>query len=228
MIKSVLLDLDDTLLDFHKAEEIALRETLIRMELEPRSDTIALYSTINAGLWEMLEQGRIQRQQILTQRFDRLFAALGVNRSAGEAKEIYGGLLGTGHYFMPGAPELLEELSPCYDLYLASNGSVDVQESRIASAGIAHYFKGIFLSQQLGADKPQKGFFDGCFRAIPHFSHESTIMVGDSLTSDICGGIRAGIHTCWYNPDGKPRRQDILPEYEINQLGELPPLLEKI
>ncbi len=224
----VLLDLDDTILDFHKAEAAALAKTLEHLGIESEESTIRRYSQINAERWELLEQGVITREEVKISRFNMLFEELGVERSGYEAQHIYEKLLGIGHYFMPGAEELLKELYGKYDLYIVSNGNLSVQDSRIASAGIAKYFKEIFVSQKIGYDKPQKEFFDVCFARIPGFEKERAIIVGDSLTSDIRGGINAGIKTCWYNPNRKPEREDIVPDYRISALQELPKLLEEI
>ena len=224
----VLLDLDDTILDFHKAEANAVSKTLLQLGIEPRESTVQRYSQINAGRWELLEQGLITREEVLTSRFEMLFAELGVERSGTEAQKIYEELLGKGHWFMPGAEELLEALYGKYPLYIVSNGNLSVQEGRIASSGIAKYFGEIFISQQIGFDKPRKEFFDACFARIPGFDRERSIIVGDSLSSDIRGGINAGIKTCWYNPRGKAAREDIRPDYSIAELNELPGLLSEI
>ena len=129
---------------------------------------------------------------------------------------------------IPGALELLRELAPRYDLYLASNGAAAVQYSRLKKAGIGAYFKGVFISEEVGCDKPGKAFFDRCFAAIPNFHRMTALMVGDSLTSDIQGGINAEIRTCLYCPEGETSRRDIIPDFVIRRLGELPPLLETL
>ncbi len=225
MIKTVLLDLDNTLLDFYRAEEAAILGTLQDMHIDPKPGIAARYSAINAGQWALIEQGQTTRERALVRRFELLLEELGADRSAAEMKNIYEKRLACGHFFMPGAPELLEALYPVYDLYLASNGTTAVQQGRLKSAGISHYFKEIFLSQQLGANKPDPAFFERCFEKIPGFRRENTVIVGDSLTSDIQGGMSAGIHTCWFNRDGIPGRSSIVPEAEISELGELPALL---
>ena len=120
----------------------------------------------------------------------------------------------------------MKDLSPRYDLYLASNGAAAVQHPRLDDSGIRPYFKGIFISEELGADKPSKAFFDACFAAIPGFRTEEAVMVGDSLTSDIRGGRDAGLRTVWFNPQGREPRADIRPDYTIHALSELPSLLE--
>ena len=109
---------------------------------------------------------------------------------------------------------------------MASNGTTTVQQGRIASAGIAGYFENIFISQEIGINKPDKGYFDRCFSEIPNFDLAKTIIVGDSLTSDMLGGQNAGIATCWVNPNRKQRREDIRVDYEIESLSQLEDLLE--
>ena len=225
---SVFLDLDDTILDFHKAEAEAIAITLRGAGIEPSAENVALYSRINAALWRKLEEGAITRPRLLVQRFEELFAALGVEGDAEATRHCYEDHLGRGHWFIPGAPELLETLKGKYELYLASNGNVHIQKGRLDSAGIRPYFKNIFVSEEVGHNKPSKAYFDVCFAAIEGFDKAKAIIVGDSLSSDILGGINAGIKTCWFNPQGKPGREDIVPDYEIRALWELPELLERV
>ena len=228
MIRFVLLDLDDTLLDFHRAEAAAIRKTLAAQGVEPTETAVRRYSEINAAHWRRLETGEITRVQVLTGRFSQLFSELGVQRDAEQTWCIYEGHLSRGHYFIPGAEALLEALYPKYALYLVSNGNASVQEGRLESARISHYFQEIFISERIGADKPQKAFFDRCFARIPGFERTQAILVGDSPTSDILGGINAGVRTCWFNPHHRPPHPTLRPDYEICALEELPNLLERI
>lgn len=225
---AVMLDVDDTLLDFKKAERAALSKALTQLGLPADEKILAEYSEINISQWELLELGKLSRKQVLEGRFDILFRRHGINFPGAEANAMYEELLSIGHYFMPGAPELLEALKGKYDLYIASNGVAKVQAGRLGSAGIAPYFKGIFISESMGADKPSKEYFDLCFAKMENFDPERTIIVGDSLTSDIRGGINAGIKTCWVNHRRRPPRDDIKPDWTIYSLTELPPLLERI
>lgn len=224
----VLLDVDDTILDFHKAEAVALTKTLTDMGIEPLDSTLKRYSQINARQWELLEEGKLTREQVLTCRFEILFDELGVEHSGYEARKLYENYLSIGHYFMEGAPELLEALYGKYELYIVSNGTGVVQAGRIKSAGIARYFEDIFISENIGFNKPSAEFFIRCFERIPGFDKSRAMIVGDSLTSDIRGGINAGIKTCWFNPMAKSQREDIPADYEIHALSELPALLERI
>lgn len=228
MIRNVLFDLDDTLFDFHKAEKIALTKTLVHFGIDPTEETLALYSTINAAHWKRLELGEISREEVKVGRYRELFKTIGVECDPVKATAYYESMLAIGHYFMPGAPELLEELYGKYRLYIVSNGTAKVQEGRIGSSGIAKYMDGIFISQILDANKPDKQFFDICFAEIPDFLLSETIIIGDSLSSDIKGGINAGITTVWFNPKGIENDSDIKPDYTINELSEVPGLLSQI
>lgn len=229
MIKYVLLDIDDTLLDFGKAEAAAIKKTFERIGIPATDEVIARYSEINNAQWSALERGELTRQQVLVRRFDILFEELGIAGVPSEmAQASYEYLLGIGHYFIDGAVELLEALKDKYELYIVSNGTACVQDSRLASAGIAPYFKDIFISERIGADKPSREFFDRAFSRIEGFEREKAIIVGDRLSSDILGGINAGISTCWFNPKRLPPDPDIPADYEIHALNELPELLKNL
>ena len=217
-----------TLFDFHKAEKIALTKTLVHFGIDPTEEILALYSTINAAHWKRLELGEISREEVKVGRYRELFKTIGVECDPVKATAYYESMLAIGHYFMPGAPELLEELYRKYRLYIVSNGTAKVQEGRIGSSGIAKYMDGIFISQILGANKPDKQFFDICFAEIPDFSLSETVIIGDSLSSDIKGGINAGITTVWFNPKGIENDNNIKPDYTIKELSEVPGLLSQI
>lgn len=228
MIKHVFLDLDDTLLDFHLAEHIAIKATFEAMGVPSDDATIERYSKINRSCWERLERGEWTRREVLVGRFRMLYEELGASADPEATQQMYEDTLCIGHYFLPGAEELLDTLFGKYRLYITSNGTARVQDSRIESSGIAKYFDGIFISQRVGADKPSPLFFETVFAAIPDFRKDEAVIVGDSLTSDIKGGIDAGIRTVYFNPHSRTGREDIIPDYEIRSLGELAELLERL
>jgi len=228
MIEFVLLDIDDTILDFKKAEANAIRKTFTELGIPADDALIRRYSEINLTQWERLERGEITRQQVLLNRFDLLFEEIGVNASSEAAQEKYEYLLGIGHWFIDGADELLKTLHGKYKLYIVSNGTANVQDRRLISADIGRYFEGIFISERVGFNKPAKEFFDTALGSIEGFDRDKAILLGDSLTSDILGGINAGIKTCWFNPQGKPNNRGIIPDFEIKSLSEFPKLLESI
>ena len=227
-MRYIFLDLDDTILDFRQAERQALSRTLEHFRVDPAPAVLDRYHELNRRQWELLEEGKLTRPQVLVRRFQLLFDELGVCADPEAVCRRYEEQLALGHFFVPGAPELLEALHTGYDLYLATNGTPADQNSRIESAGIARYFRDIFISERLGANKPSPAFFRACFDAIPGFDPAAAIVVGDSLTSDIRGALNAGLRSCWYNPGDLPPRPDIPPDYTIRDLSELPPLLERL
>ena len=228
MIQTIFFDLDDTLLDFRKAEAESLKRTLPVFGIDPTPAVLERYHEINAAQWRLLEEGKLTREQVLLRRYELLFEELGLDGAPAEVCRLYEQNLASGHWVIPGAEELLETLSPQYDLYLATNGTAVVQHSRLKRTGLNRYFKGIFISEEMGADKPSPEYFRRCFEAIPGFDPAAAIIVGDSLTSDIRGGKNAGIRTCWFNPKGKEPHPDIRPDESIKSLSELPALLKKI
>ena len=223
--RSILIDIDDTLLDFGKAERAAISKAYRDYGIDPTPERLARYSEINIAQWEAMERGELTRSQVLLRRHELFFGELGVEVPIQEFEDRYRGYLGVGHYFMDGAEELLEYLYGKYDLYIASNGVAETQYSRMASAGIEKYFKGVFISETTGSHKPEKAYFDYCFARMEDFDSDKTLIIGDSLSSDIKGGLHAGIKTCWYNPKGKPGRFDIVPHYEIRDLKEIQKIL---
>lgn len=228
MVEFLFIDLDDTILDFHKAEHIALKKTLESFGIEPTETVCSRYSQINKIHWERLERKELTRQEVLVGRFAVLFEELNVAADASECARRYAENLSIGHYFLPGAQEAVERLSRKYKLYLASNGTARVQAGRLASANISRFFQDVFISQDMGADKPALEYFVRCFARIRGFDPARAMIVGDSLSSDILGGRNAGIATCWVNPDHKPGKPDIRPDYEIERLSQLETLLETI
>ena len=228
MYKILLLDLDDTILDFHKAERIALAKTIRDFGVEPTEEVLHRYHLINKWHWEQLELGKLTRQQVLTGRFQKLFAELEVQADPVEVQASYEKNLAIGHYFLPGAEEAVDALSKKYRLFLVSNGTASVQKGRMTSANLYRFFETVFVSQEIGYNKPSKAYFDACFARIPDFDPREALIVGDSLTSDILGGNNAGVDTCWVNPQHLPRREDIRVDYEIEALNQLPALLEAL
>ncbi len=224
MIKNILFDLDDTLLDFKKSERAALTKTLIHLDIEPTDENISTYSRINAEQWKLLELGKLTRDEVRLRRYSLFFEAIGVDRDPRAAGEYYESKLSLECFFIDGAIDLLNRLCGKYRMYVVSNGHSHVQRSRIKCADIAKYFDGIFISQEIGHTKPSAEFFDFCFENIEDFKREESLIIGDSLSSDIKGGKNAGIVTVWFNPHGADCK-DTVPDYEIKSLNELEKLL---
>ena len=228
MIEYLFLDLDDTILDFQKAEQVALHRALKDVGLESTPEITERYSRINMACWKAMERGELIRERLKVIRFEKLFSEFGISGDAHALSEIYMTYLAQGHWFLPGAEEAVEQLSKQYRLFLASNGTPSVQQGRMTSANLYRFFEQCFVSEELGAAKPSRQFFERAFSRIEGFDPSRAMMVGDSLSSDIQGGINAGIRTCWVNTNGYPPKPEIQPDYEIAALSQLGELLETI
>ena len=228
MIEFLFLDLDDTILDFRKAERLAIVKTFQDFGIPPTDGVLHRYHLINKACWERLERGEWTREQVLSGRFGLLFSEYGVDVDPVLCARTYEKNLSVGHYFLPGAEEAVDRLSRKYRLFLASNGTASVQQGRMTSANLYRFFEKVFVSQELGANKPSKEFFRRACSYIPDFDPEKAMMVGDSLTSDILGGINAGMKTCWVNPEHKEAPAEIRPDYQIEALHQLESLLAQL
>ena len=226
MIEFLFLDLDDTILDFHKAERIAISKTFYQFGIESTEEVLERYKAINIAHWQMLERGELTRDQVLLRRFEALFEEYGMDCDAGAVAKSYEDNLSIGHFFLPGAEEAVDRLSKKYRLFLASNGTAKVQAGRMTSANLYRFFEKAFVSEEMGHNKPSKMYFDLAFAQIPDFDPTKAMIVGDSLTSDIKGGINAGIRTCWVNPKHLPADPKIPADFEIESLAQLEALLE--
>lgn len=228
MTDIILFDLDNTIFDFSRAEHMALAKTLTEIGIEPKKEILDKYSVINLAQWKLLEQKKITRSELKIRRYKLFFEELGVDYPPQEAAKMYEHFLGIGHYYIEGAEKMLEEFSKKYSLYLVTKGITNVQTRRIASAGLEKYFKGIFISEEIGHDKPSREYFEYCFEHMENFTKDRAIIIGDSLSSDILGGINAGIRTVWFNSKGEPKNPEIPADYEITHLDQVKTLLEKI
>lgn len=227
MVKNILIDLDDTILDFAKAERFAITNTFTLLDIETTEEILRRYSEINDWHWKQLELQKMTRQEVMIGRFAMLFKEYDIDKSALEAQELYKQNLSIGHYFIPGALEFIQTLKQeNYRLFIVSNGTSSIQHSRIDSANISCYFEDIFISEELGANKPTKEFFDQVFSKIPDITKEETIMIGDSLTSDIRGGKNYQLTTIWFNPKNKENTtlntaNPVHPDYEAATYTEM-------
>ena len=223
--KILLMDVDDTLLDFKAAERNGICEVLKAYGVEPDEEKIALYSQLNDSLWKAFERGEIVRDTIMEVRFGRFFAMLGKEVDGPEAEKLYREQLNASAVMIDGAQEILDYLSEKYDLYVIINGVSKTQYHRLAKSGIDRYMKDIFVSEDAGCQKPKKEFFDYCLERMGTADVSEMLVIGDSLSSDIRGGNNAGIDTCWFNRKGGSVPEDIFVNYEIRQLEDLKKIL---
>jgi len=219
--KTLFFDADDTLLDFGAAESLALRLLFKDQKITLTAELEAHYKELNQGLWRAHEEGKIERDELLNTRFSLLFKKYGKEVDGVLLEENYRMYLEEGNQLVNGALELMKELKKKYDLYIVTNGVSKTQDRRLRDSGLHPFFKNVFVSEDTGYQKPMKEYFDYVFARIPNFSLEHGLIIGDSLSSDIKGGMLAGLDTCWFNPKVKPNNTEIQPTYQIQTLEEL-------
>ena len=188
--KFLLFDLDHTLLDFDAAEDVALSQLLNEEGVEDIKAYKNYYVPMNKALWKDLEQKKITKQELVNTRFAKLFAHFGIEKDGAYLAERYQFFLSKQGQIFPGVEDLLKKLiHQGYELYAATNGITYIQTGRLEQSGIAPYFKEIFISEQLHTQKPDAAFYEKIGARIPNFDKDHALMIGDSLSADIQGGI---------------------------------------
>lgn len=219
--QTLLFDVDDTLLDFQAAEDQALQRLFREKKVAWSPAIKEAYQQVNQQLWRDYELGKISRNEVTDTRFGKFFATLNQRVDSPKMDQQYRSYLAQGSQLLANSREIVADLAQKADLYIVTNGVSDTQRNRLTKAGLLPYFKDIFVSEETGYQKPMKEFFDYVFQRIPNFKASETVIIGDSLTSDIQGGQGAGIATVWLNPEQQPLLPGITPTYEIRQLAEL-------
>ncbi len=222
----LLFDADGTLLAYDGAEEEALQNVFAHYQLPFNEQVAAAYKRINQAMWARLEEQTITLLQLRWQRFADLFAELGITLDAQEFSRTYLNYLGQSADLIPGTLDVLEQLRGQYNMAIITNGITDVQLSRLKIAGLERFFPHIFTSEAIGVFKPAQGFFDAVFEKIGQPPKDHVLVIGDSLSSDMAGGVAYGLDTCWYNPNGQEDVNGYPITYEISDLGQLLEILE--
>jgi len=217
----ILLDVDNTLLDFDAAQDSAFKALLKRHGAEYSPEIFELYSEINHGYWHRFELGTITKEKLQGERFEVFFDRLGIKVDGDDANNFYQEALCFETFLMPDAVEVCRELSERGKLTIVTNGVGTTAHSRINSSGFKQYISHIIVSELIGYAKPSIQFFDETFKTIGKKEGDKVIIVGDSLSSDIKGGINAGIDTCWFNLRHAEPPKDIKIDYIITELKQL-------
>lgn len=222
----ILFDADGTLFDYEKSEEKALEAALVEERFPYRKETHRdIYRVINQELWELLEQGGIQAAELRVERFRRFLTTTGITLDPESLSRRYLKYLAEGAYLYEGVETLIEELRGMYKLGLVTNGLKEVQRNRFAKTSLPEHMSCIIVSDEVGVQKPDPAIFRLALREAGESDPKATLVVGDSLTSDIQGGVNAGMDTCWFNPMGKENGTFLMPTYEIRELAELRKIL---
>ena len=219
-------DADGTLFDYNQAEITALTKTFELLSLLFEAGHLDTYREINHGLWQALERQEITQDVLRVRRFELLLANLGLDSSADEMSTAYVEQLGLCTDLIDGAYEVIQTLHKTSRIAIVTNGLQAVQQSRLELSKIRDFISEIIISEEIGAAKPHAPFFDVAFERTGHPAKSDVLIIGDSLTSDIQGGVDYVIDTCWYNPTSQPRPDSLSITYEIHHLRELLEIIE--
>lgn len=224
--KFLLFDLDNTLLDFEATEELALDELLKEQEVEGIEAYKAYYKPMNQSMWQDLEQGKIAKSELVNTRFAKLFSHFGREVDGKALAKAYQDHLSKQGQLYHGARELLVDLTDRgYKLYAATNGIAAIQKGRLKVSALEPFFQKIFISEEVGSQKPEVAFYHHIANSIPGFNKSQALMIGDSLSADIKGGNDFGIDTVWYNPKKNQKSSSVHPTYEVSSYQMLLDLL---
>ncbi|CAD2071852.1 noncanonical pyrimidine nucleotidase, YjjG family [Jeotgalicoccus coquinae] len=224
MYKAIFLDIDDTVFNFKKCSESALKETFSTLNLEYNKDVFESFSAIDERLWKEQKEELLTVADVLDIRFAELSETLGLDYDSNLAKEYFGKILGEQFIMEPGIEEVLKKISANHKIYAASNGVLTMQENRLQLSGLKRYFTDLYVSDDIGSAKPNISFFTESMKRA-ELKPSEILMIGDSLVSDIAGASNAEIASVWYNPYGLENGTDIKADYEIKNLHELAGIL---
>lgn len=217
----LLFDLDGTLLDFDASEQAALKKLFVSKGLNITDDLICTYENVNNGLWRSYEKGEIGMSELVNTRFSKTLKHFGMDIDGEAWEKEYRSYLGDYAFIVEGADEILKNLSVSHRIFAITNGVGDTQKNRLKLAGLIDYFEDIFISQLVGVQKPDIRFFEYVMNNISDFNKEKSIVIGDSVITDIQGGNKAGLDTCLVNTKGRIYDDSIVRTYEISSLKEL-------
>lgn len=219
----LLLDVDNTLLDFDAAERAAITDTLEHYGLPHDLEAVQTYHRVNRQLWDSLAKGELNRNKLFAIRFSRVMQALGLPDSGNgrEMNEYYEKELSNHADLIPGALNALEELGEVATLAIVSNGATMVQQPRIEASGIGRFMDGVYISEKVGAAKPSAKLFDYCLKDLGLSNRSRVLVVGDDLLADIKGGVNAGLDTCWVNFRNEENKTDVHPKFTVQSYEDL-------
>lgn len=226
-ISTILWDVDNTLLDFPYSMRNALKQCFCSIGMTITDKMTERYAEINEGWWKRLEQGEVTKEQLLSGRFVDFFEEYGLkNIDVQRFRKEYQRNLGNVYSYLDDSLTICKSLQTKFQQYVVTNGVASTQRSKLGLSGFADVMDGMFISEEIGCNKPATGFFEYCLAQIKEKNKEKILIVGDSLTSDMRGGRDAGIRTCWYNPSEKPLPEGVVVDYEISDLHQIYDILE--
>ena len=228
MFDVILWDVDGTLLDFPSAERKSLQDAFAHFGLGPcPEDRVARYSKLNASYWKRLERGEITKGELLPGRFREFFQMEGICFEDPQAvSDFYQLRLGENATPQDDSCALIASLRGRVKQYAVTNGTKVAQDIKLDRTGLIRLLDGAFISEVVGAEKPDPAFFAPVFQAIGPVDKGRVLMVGDSLTSDIRGANNVGIPCCWYDPRGHALPEDLRVDFHISHLSQVVEILD--
>ncbi|NLU24864.1 MAG: noncanonical pyrimidine nucleotidase, YjjG family [Clostridiales bacterium] len=217
----VLLDADNTLFDFDTGNRNAFRAVCETQDIPDTDENFALYETCNNAMWAAFDRGECTKDFIVIERFRIFLNKLGLRRDPAVCNQVHLTTLGKSKLLLPHAEEVCRTLSRQCKLYIVTNAVAAVQKSRLAGSGVAPYIEEAFISEDAGASKPSKAYFNYVFGKVPALTTQNCLLVGDSLSSDIQGANNAGLPCCWFNRKGYAHPEGLRIDYEIADLRQL-------
>lgn len=220
----VFIDIDDTLLDFTKCANDAIKSACNKFGVPYTTTLVGTFHPINLDLWHRLEKKEVTKEKLFDTRFQIVFDKLGIKADGIAFETAFRENFHESAILVDGARDLLEYLRSKYKVYVASNASMHQQTNRMKKAELDGYIDGYFVSEEIGFPKPQKEFFDACFKALPDVKPQDVVMIGDSLSADIKGACEYGLKTIWYNHRNEPT-SDVKCDYIVSRLSEVKNIL---
>ena len=225
----LLIDADDTLLDFKRSERACITATLKNFRARGVQKAARLFSAVNKACWLAVERGERTREEIAVLRFEELLGRLPLQATAEQLNEFYKACMRRAYFLLPGAKRFLHALKARrHRLFLITNGLQTTQRLRVKGSGIEEFFEDVFISESMGTRKPERAYFEAVERLIPDFRPELCYVIGDSLTADIKGAENAGLPSIWFDPENKPAKPDITPTYTAHSYADIVRILDAI
>ena len=224
-----LVDADDTILDFHGVSMTALKIAFEENGIAWEDRFATEYKLLNDSLWQALERKEITRDELMEKRFHYFLARLQIDGVDGDKfNKSYLNYLSTHPVYLEDAKEFLTKLNEMGRVYIVTNGTEWIQKSRFDIAGLWGYAEDVFISQRIGADKPEKAYTDYVKAHIEGFDEKHAVWIGDSLSADIKAANEGNITSIWFNPSKKPASDEIRPKYTVDNLLQILDVLKKI
>lgn len=231
MLKVILFDIDNTLLSFDEYVKESMKNGFRKFGIGIyENGMFNIFNQVNTDLWHAIEKGEIGFEELKKKRWNMIFERLGISADGIAFEKYFRECLFESAIPENGAIDLLKYLHGKYILCVASNGPYHQQVNRLKISGMLPYFSDLFISEEIGSAKPSKTFFNTCIKRLNAKTEQKIhpcemMIIGDSLSADMAGGIQFGMQTCFYNPDKKPIPCEMNLNYHVTSLKELKNIL---